>query len=81
MEKKLSKEAICTHYADDPSRYMGAVNPPIFQTSLFTECEGNEFPIPPRISWRERLRRWKTARPAVRFLPAWEPSARQSCTI
>lgn len=42
MEKKLSKEAICTHYADDPSRYMGAVNPPIFQTSLFTECEGNE---------------------------------------
>ena len=39
---KLTKEQICTHYADDPSRYMGAVNPPIFQTSLFTECEGNE---------------------------------------
>lgn len=39
---KLTKEQICTHYADDPSRYMGAVNPPIFQSSLFTECEGNE---------------------------------------
>lgn len=38
----LSKEQICTHYADDPSRYMGAVNPPIFQSSLFTECPGNE---------------------------------------
>jgi len=40
--EKLTKEQICTHYADDPSRYMGAVNPPIFQSSLFTECEGNE---------------------------------------
>lgn len=40
--QKFSKEYICTHYADDPSRYMGAVNPPIFQSSLFTECEGNE---------------------------------------
>ena len=39
---KLTKEQICTHFADDPSRYMGAVNPPIFQSSLFTECEGNE---------------------------------------
>lgn len=42
MERKMSKEEICTHYADEPSRYMGAVNPPIFQSSLFTECEGNE---------------------------------------
>lgn len=42
MMKKLTKEQICTHYADEPSRYMGAVNPPIFQSSLFTECEGNE---------------------------------------
>ena len=41
MERKMSKEEICTHYADDPSRYMGAVNPPIFQSSLFTQVEGN----------------------------------------
>lgn len=40
--ERLTKEQICTHYADEPSRYMGAVNPPIFQSSLFTECEGNE---------------------------------------
>lgn len=40
--KKLTKEQICTHYADEPSRYMGAINPPIFQSSLFVECENNE---------------------------------------
>ena len=35
-------EEICTHYSEDPSRFAGAVTPPIFQSSLFTECEGNE---------------------------------------
>src|SRR5579862_5742597 len=29
-------ETICTHFGEDPSRYLGAVVPPIFQNSLFT---------------------------------------------
>lgn len=37
----MKKEDICTHYMDKPERYMGAVNPPIFQTSLFVDCERN----------------------------------------
>ncbi|ODM05219.1 trans-sulfuration enzyme family protein [Eisenbergiella tayi] len=38
----MRAEEICTHYSEDPSRFVGAVTPPIFQSSLFTECEGNE---------------------------------------
>ena len=38
----MRAEEICTHYSEDPSRFAGAVTPPIFQSSLFTECEGNE---------------------------------------
>lgn len=38
----MKAEEICTHYSEDPSRFAGAVTPPIFQSSLFTECEGNE---------------------------------------
>lgn len=38
----MRSEEICTHYSEDPSRFAGAVTPPIFQSSLFTECEGNE---------------------------------------
>lgn len=38
----MKAEEICTHYGENPSRFAGAVTPPIFQSSLFTECEGNE---------------------------------------
>ena len=38
----MRAEEICTHYSEDPSRFAGAVTPPIFQSSLFTECEGNQ---------------------------------------
>lgn len=38
----MRAEEICTHYSEDPSRFAGAVTLPIFQSSLFTECEGNE---------------------------------------
>ena len=38
----MRAEEICTHYSEDPSRFAGAVTPPIFQSSLFMECEGNE---------------------------------------
>lgn len=38
----MRAEEICTHYGENPSRFAGAVTPPIFQSSLFTECEGNE---------------------------------------
>lgn len=38
----MRAEEICTHYSEYPSRFAGAVTPPIFQSSLFTECEGNE---------------------------------------
>ena len=38
----MRAEEICTHYSEDPSRFAGAVTPPICQSSLFTECEGNE---------------------------------------
>lgn len=38
----MKAEEICTHYSENPSRFAGAVTPPIFQSSLFTECEGNE---------------------------------------
>jgi len=41
MERKMTKEEICTHLGDDPSRYMGAVNPPIFMSSLFCDVPGN----------------------------------------
>ncbi len=39
---KMRAEEICTHYGEDPSRFHGAVNVPLFQTSLFVDCEGNE---------------------------------------
>jgi cystathionine beta-lyase len=34
-------ETICAHWGEDPSRFQGAVTPPIFQNSLFTspDCE------------------------------------------
>ena len=51
MDKKMTKEQICTHYADDPSRYMGAVNPPIFMSSLFCDVPGNEEGKPGRYSY------------------------------
>lgn len=51
MEKKMTKEQICTHLGDDPSRYMGAVNPPIFMTSLFCDVPGNEEGRPGRYSY------------------------------
>lgn len=38
----MRAEEICTHYGEDPARFHGAVNTPIFQTSLFVDCEGNE---------------------------------------
>ena len=38
----MRAEELCTHYSEDPSRFAGAVTPPIFQSSLFTECEGHE---------------------------------------
>lgn len=38
----MRKEDICTHWGDEISSYMGAVTPPIFQSSLFAECQGNE---------------------------------------
>lgn len=38
----MKTEDICTHYWDGPERYMGAVTPPIFQTSLFVDCEREE---------------------------------------
>ena len=38
----MRAEEICTHYGEDPSRFHGAVNVPLFQTSLFVDCEGNE---------------------------------------
>lgn len=34
------KEDICTHFGDDYHRFMGAVNPPIFQSSLFVQPDG-----------------------------------------
>ncbi len=38
----MRAEEICTHYGENPARFHGAVNTPIFQTSLFVDCEGNE---------------------------------------
>lgn len=38
----MRAEEICTHYGEDPARFHGSVNTPIFQTSLFVDCEGNE---------------------------------------
>lgn len=47
----MTTEEICTHYGDEPERYMGAVTPPIFQTSLFTDCEGNGEGTPGRYAY------------------------------
>lgn len=40
-QEKWSKEDICTHLGDDYDRYLGAVVPPIFQSSLFTRKTKN----------------------------------------
>ncbi|HZP84522.1 MAG TPA: PLP-dependent aspartate aminotransferase family protein [Chthonomonadaceae bacterium] len=43
-DKKPDFETICTHWAEDPAQYQGAITPPIFQNSLFTapDCETRE---------------------------------------
>lgn len=38
----MQREDICTHFEDCSERYLGAVTPPIFQSSLFIDCPGNE---------------------------------------
>lgn len=38
----MRQEDICTHFADMSERYLGAVTPPIFQSSLFVDCPNNE---------------------------------------
>lgn len=35
-ERQWSKEDICAHLGDDYNRFLGAIVPPVFQTSLFT---------------------------------------------
>jgi cystathionine beta-lyase/cystathionine gamma-synthase len=37
----LKTEDICTHFGEDPSSYMGAVVPPLFQNSLFSRKDGS----------------------------------------
>ena len=38
----MRQEDICTHLGDLSERYLGAVTPPIFQSSLFVDCPNNE---------------------------------------
>ncbi len=84
----MRAEEICTHYSEDPSRFAGAVTPPIFQSSLFTECEGNEgdregryaytrVSNPPRKLWKIRWRPLEQGEAANAFPPVWEPSAQR----
>ena len=40
---KMSKEEICTHFADDYNRFLGAVATPIFQDSTFKHIEGSGY--------------------------------------
>ncbi len=41
MDEELTKEYICTHYGEDNDKYMGAVVPPIFQTTIFSRKNGS----------------------------------------
>jgi len=41
MEYDRSKEDICAHCGDDYGRQLGAIAPPIYQTSLFTRKNGD----------------------------------------
>ncbi|HHY23151.1 MAG TPA: aminotransferase class I/II-fold pyridoxal phosphate-dependent enzyme [Clostridiaceae bacterium] len=41
MYEGWTKEDICTHYGEDSDKYMGAVVPPIFQTTVFSRKNGN----------------------------------------
>lgn len=36
----MTQEEICTHYGEDYNRYMGAIVPPIFQSSLYNNEHG-----------------------------------------
>ncbi len=36
-------ETICAHYAEDPTRYLGAIVPPIFQNSIFEFPDAETF--------------------------------------
>lgn len=38
----MRQEDICTHLGDLSERYLGAVTPPIFQSSIFVDCPNNE---------------------------------------
>jgi cystathionine beta-lyase/cystathionine gamma-synthase len=40
-ERFKRKEDICAHLGDDYERFLGAISPPIFQTTLFTRKGGN----------------------------------------
>ncbi|MFD0710299.1 trans-sulfuration enzyme family protein [Paenibacillus sp. GCM10027626] len=39
--EQLTKEEICTHYGDEYDRHLGAIVPPIYQSSLFTRKNVN----------------------------------------
>lgn len=38
--KYIEKEDICTHYGEDYTQQMGAIVPPVYQTSLFVQPDG-----------------------------------------
>jgi cystathionine beta-lyase/cystathionine gamma-synthase len=40
-ERYKRKEDICAHLGDDYERFLGAISPPIFQTTLFTRKSGD----------------------------------------
>jgi cystathionine beta-lyase/cystathionine gamma-synthase len=40
-DRPLSKEDICAHLGDDYERFLGAISPPIYQTTLFTRKTGS----------------------------------------
>lgn len=81
----MKKEDICTHYMDKPERYMGAVNPPIFQTSLFVDCERNPEDrfVYTRVSnpttdiAEQKIAMLEGEKQQDAFLPVWVQSARQ----
>jgi len=37
----MTPEDICAHLGDEHDRHLGAVSPPIYQTSLFTRKRGS----------------------------------------
>ncbi|GGD51876.1 trans-sulfuration enzyme family protein [Paenibacillus nasutitermitis] len=41
MNRTENQEDICTHYADEYDKYLGAIVPPIFQNTLFTHKTEN----------------------------------------